>query len=73
MNIPVSNLPDGDMQNAPKALVRASQRAFELAQQTGTEFVIVRDGQLVREIPQPGETRRFHEMPDSEKRTETDV
>ncbi len=53
MKIPVSRLPDKDMQNAPKALVRAAQRAKELARQTGTEFVVMRDGKLVREIPQP--------------------
>jgi hypothetical protein len=43
---------DHDMQSATAALVRASQRARILAAQTGTEFVVIRDGQLVREIPQ---------------------
>jgi hypothetical protein len=73
MNIPVSNLPDEDMQNAPKALVRASKRAWLLAQQTGTEFVIVRNGQLVREIPKPGEIRQIQSLPDSEKRNDADA
>jgi hypothetical protein len=47
------NLSDPDMQKATAALIRASKRARLLAQQTGTEFVVVRDGHLVREIPQP--------------------
>ncbi len=42
---------DSDMQNVKKALVRASQRARELAAQTGTEIVVIRDGKLVREVP----------------------
>lgn len=46
-----SKLSDQDMQRAPAALQRAAERARELARQTGTEIVVVRDGQLVREIP----------------------
>ncbi len=42
---------DSDMDNVLAALVRASRRARKLAQQTRTEFVVVRDGRLVREIP----------------------
>jgi len=53
VTIPISNLPDKDMQNVAKALIRAAKRAKELARQTGTEFVVMRDGKLVREIPQP--------------------
>lgn len=53
MKIPVSKLPDQDMQNAPKALARAAKRARELARQTRTEFVVMRDGKLVGEIPPP--------------------
>jgi len=52
MKPPASRLPDQDMQNAPTALVRAAKRAREIARQTGTEFVVMRDGNLVREIPQ---------------------
>ena len=47
----IFKLPDKDMQNALKALVRAAARAKELARQTRTEFVVIRDGKLVREIP----------------------
>ncbi|MBX9724685.1 MAG: hypothetical protein K2X81_24990 [Candidatus Obscuribacterales bacterium] len=43
--------PDPDMENATIALIRASKRARQLAAQTGTEFVVMRDGKLVREIP----------------------
>lgn len=46
-----SHLSDDDMQKAPAALLRAAERARELARQTGTELVVVRDGQLVSEIP----------------------
>ena len=38
-------------QGATAALIRAAKRARELARQTGTEFVVMRDGQLVREVP----------------------
>jgi hypothetical protein len=47
--VPVSKLPDDDMQAAPAALVRAGQQARQLAQKTGTAVVIVRDGILVEE------------------------
>ncbi len=40
-----------DTANALAALVRASKRARLLAAQTQTEFVVVREGKLVREIP----------------------
>ena len=36
----VSHLPDADMQAAPKALLRAAQRAREIAERTGTELVV---------------------------------
>jgi hypothetical protein len=46
---PVSQLPDSDMQAVASALLRAAQRARELARQTHTAVVIVRDGILVEE------------------------
>ena len=52
----VSTLPDADMQAAPKALLRAAQRAREIARQTNTRLVLVRAGELVEEIvtdPEP--------------------
>jgi hypothetical protein len=47
--VPVSKLPDDDMQAAPAALTRAGVQARELARRTGTAVVIVRDGILVEE------------------------
>jgi hypothetical protein len=40
MKTPVSRLNDPDMQAAPVALMRASERARRLAEQTGTRFVV---------------------------------
>jgi hypothetical protein len=37
------------MQAAPRALLRAARRAREIARQTGTRLVFVRDGKLVEE------------------------
>lgn len=44
-----SKLPNADMQAAPQALLRAARRAREIARQTNTAIVIVRDGVLVEE------------------------
>jgi hypothetical protein len=44
-----SRLDDPIMQAAPRALLRAAKRAREIARQTGTPLVIVRDGVLVEE------------------------
>jgi hypothetical protein len=44
-----SKLPNADMQGAPHALLRAAQRAREIARQTNTPLVIVRDGKLIEE------------------------
>ena len=50
MNKPlVSKLQDADMQAAPAALLRAGRRAREIARQTGTAVVVMRDGKLVEE------------------------
>jgi len=46
-----SHLQDADMQAAPVALARAAKRARELSQRTGTPFVIVEAGKLIKEIP----------------------
>lgn len=46
----VSKLPDADMQAAPKALMRAALRAREIARQTNTPLVLIRDGVLVEEM-----------------------
>lgn len=46
----VSHLQDADMQAAPAALLRAAQRAREMAARTGTPLIIVRDGQLIEQL-----------------------
>ena len=45
----VSHLPDADMQAEPVALLRAAARAREIARQTQTGLVVVRDGAVVEE------------------------
>lgn len=40
MKAPISRLKDSDMQKAPQALLRASEKARLLAEQTGTTFVV---------------------------------
>lgn len=45
--VPVSRLPDADMQAAPAALVRAARRARDLAMRSGTPLVVSENGQVV--------------------------
>lgn len=51
----VSTLADADMRAAPKAMLRAAQRARDIARQTHTPLVLVRDGVLVEEFVDDGE------------------
>ena len=46
-----SRLPDPDMQEAPRALLRAARLAREIAKRMGTGVVVVRDGVMVEESP----------------------
>ncbi len=39
MKIPVSKSSDPDLQKVPQALMRAAEKARQLAEQTGTPFV----------------------------------
>ena len=50
MSDPLPDLPDADMQSAPRGLLRAAQQAREVARATRTPLVIVVDGVLV-EVP----------------------
>ena len=50
-NLPESKLPNADMQAAPRALQRAADHAREIARQTGTALVIVRNGVLMEVDP----------------------
>jgi len=58
--VPVSRLPDADMQAAPAALVRAARRARELAARSGTPLVVRENGQMV-EKPVLGPEREARE------------
>ena len=40
MQPPVSNLKDSVLQKAPQALLRAAEKARQLAEQTGTQLVL---------------------------------
>jgi hypothetical protein len=40
MKAPISHLKDPDLQKVPQALSRAAEKARQLAEQTGTRFVV---------------------------------
>lgn len=40
MKAPVSHLKDPDLQKVPQALLRAAEKARQLAKQTGTRLVV---------------------------------
>lgn len=42
MKIPISHSSDPDLQKVPQALLRAGEKARELAKQTGTRFIVRR-------------------------------
>jgi hypothetical protein len=44
---PVSHLKDADMRAAPAAMLRAAQRAREIAARTGTPLIVTENGLLV--------------------------
>lgn len=48
---PLHQARDEDARNVMAALLRASVRARDIASQTQTAIVVVRNGQLVREVP----------------------
>lgn len=47
---PISRLKDADMRAAPAALVRAAQRAREIAARTGTPLIVTLNGELVEKV-----------------------
>ena len=49
----VSRLRDADMRAAPTALIRAAQRAREIAIRTGTPLIVMLDGKVVEKIVTP--------------------
>ncbi len=40
MKAPISHLKDSSLKNAPQALLRAAEKARQLAEQTGTRLVV---------------------------------
>ena len=44
MKAPVSNLKDSSLKKAPQALMRAAEKARQLAEQTGTPLVVRQHG-----------------------------
>ena len=60
-----SQLPDADMQAAPRALLRAARRAREIALQTGTGIVITRNGEVVEEEVTADDLLEFDAAPDT--------
>ena len=47
MKAPISHLKDPDLQKAPEALLRAAEKARQLAKQTGTRFVVLQSPEAV--------------------------
>ena len=50
--IPLDKAKDPDFRKAMAAMIRAAQRARNLAAQTQTYLVVMRDGKLIEEIPE---------------------
>lgn len=49
---PIHQAKNADLRGSWPALLRAAQRARELAAQTGTELIVMRDGVMQRIRPQ---------------------
>ncbi|MBK8534948.1 MAG: hypothetical protein IPL59_07355 [Candidatus Competibacteraceae bacterium] len=47
----LQEIEDDDLRNILPALKRATQRARQIAAQTQTAIIVMRDGQMVREYP----------------------
>ena len=47
----LQEIKDEDLRNALPAMQRAAQRARQIAAQTQTAIIVMRDGQMVREYP----------------------
>jgi hypothetical protein len=52
MQAPVSRLKDSDLQKAPQALMRAAEKARQLAEETGTPFVVRNSGKPTTAVKQ---------------------
>jgi hypothetical protein len=49
---------DSDLKGAHRAMLRAAARANEIARQTGTDLIRVKDGHVVRVKPEANDTER---------------
>ena len=47
----LQEIKDEDLRNALPAMQRAAQRARQIAAQTQTAIIVMRDGEMVREYP----------------------
>ena len=50
MNAPVSHLKNSILAKAPQALMRASEKARQLAEQTGTPFVVRKSAAVAKTL-----------------------
>lgn len=50
MKAPISHLKDPDLQKAPEALLRAAEKARQLAKQTGTRFVVLQSPKSAKSV-----------------------
>ena len=50
MKAPISHLKDPDLQKAPEALLRAAEKARQLAKQTGTRFVVLQSPEAAKSV-----------------------
>jgi len=53
MQSPLPATADADIKGSWAAMLRAAQRARQVAQQTGTDLIVVRAGRVVRVAPPP--------------------
>lgn len=61
---PIETARDADLRLSPQAMLRAARRARELAAQTGTAIVVIRDGVIEHIHPQQEATElRVQEPP----------
>jgi hypothetical protein len=53
MKAPISHLKDSSLKNAPQALLRAAEKARQLAEQTGTPFVTRKTSAPLAKVGKP--------------------
>lgn len=63
---PIEQAKSADLRGSWPALQRAAQRARELAAQTGTELIVMRDGVLQRIRPRQNKVSALAATPENE-------